>query len=70
LQLGRGSNALQQLRAHIQATLPLSPLTDTAARVREREAAWEAMVQRSRTGLAPAAFDVLSGALPMSALSL
>lgn len=70
LQLGRGPNALQQLRAHIQATLPLSPLTDTAARVREREAAWEAMVQRSRTGLAPAAFDVLSGALPMSALSL
>jgi protein O-GlcNAc transferase len=69
LQLGRDSNALQQLRAHIQAILPASPLFDIAARIREREAAWEAMVERSRAGLAPATFDVPSSANPTSTLS-
>lgn len=69
LQLGRDSNALQQLRAHIQATLPASPLFDTAARVREREAAWETMVERSRDGLEPAAMDVPISASSMNAHS-
>jgi protein O-GlcNAc transferase len=70
LQLGRDSNALEQLRTHIQTTLPASPLFDMAARVREREAAWEAMVQRSRAGLEPAAIDVPPSASPVSAFSL
>lgn len=60
LRLGRVATALQELRAHLQAVAAASPLFDTAARIGELEAAWETMVERSRTGLAPAAFDVPS----------
>jgi len=60
LRLGRDARALQQLRARLQAILPVAPLFDIAARVREWEAALTTMVERSRAGLAPAAFDVPS----------
>lgn len=60
VRLGRDASALQKLRAHLQATAATSPLFDIAARIRELEAAWEIMIERSRAGLAPAAFDVPS----------
>jgi predicted O-linked N-acetylglucosamine transferase (SPINDLY family) len=61
LRLGRNASALQQLRRHVQATAPTAPLFDIASRVKEWETAWMVMVDRARAGLAPAAFDVLSG---------
>jgi len=58
VRLGRDAHALLELRTRQRDVVPTSPLFSTAARTRELEAAWELMVQRSRTGLAPAAFDV------------
>jgi protein O-GlcNAc transferase len=60
VRLGRDAEALLQLRARLRDAVPGSALLDTAARIREWEAAWELMVQRSRAGLAPAGFDVPS----------
>ncbi len=60
VRLGRDARALPPLRARLRETAQASPLFDTAARIGEWEAAWEIMVQRSRGGLAPAAFDVAS----------
>ncbi|WP_431096083.1 tetratricopeptide repeat protein [Polaromonas aquatica] len=58
--LGRNPQALQQLRQHVLAEKASAPLFDLAARVREWEAAWATMAERTRAGLAPAAFDVPS----------
>jgi predicted O-linked N-acetylglucosamine transferase (SPINDLY family) len=58
LRLGRDPGALQGLRQRLREARPHAPLFDLAARVREWEAAWSAMVERSRAGLPPAAFDV------------
>jgi len=60
LRLGRNPQALQQLRQHLRDGKAAAPLFDLAARVREWEAAWTTMAERSRAGLAPAAFDVPS----------
>lgn len=61
VRLGRDTQALLQLRTCLRERVPNSALLATADRIREWEAAWEIMVQRSRAGLAPAAFDVPSG---------
>jgi predicted O-linked N-acetylglucosamine transferase (SPINDLY family) len=58
LRLGRNRNELQALRARLQAGRPQAALFDTAHRIREWEAAWTTMIERQRSGLAPAAFDV------------
>jgi protein O-GlcNAc transferase len=55
---GATRKALQQLRQHLLAEKAGAPLFDLAARVREWEAAWAHMAERTRAGLAPAAFDV------------
>ena len=60
VRLGRDASVLQQLRTHMQTVVPVSRLFETAARIRELEAAWQTMVERSRAGLAPAGFDVPS----------
>lgn len=64
VRLGRNPQALQQLRQHLLAEKASAPLFDLAARVREWEAAWATMAERTRAGLAPAAFDVPSCASP------
>jgi protein O-GlcNAc transferase len=58
VRLGRKPGALQALRERVKATATDAPLFDLAARVKEWEAAWATMAERSRAGLAPAAFDV------------
>ena len=58
VQLGQDRSALRDLRGHLAAQLAQAPLFDAAARVREWESAWSTMAERSRAGLAPAAFDV------------
>ncbi|SFU29009.1 Predicted O-linked N-acetylglucosamine transferase, SPINDLY family [Polaromonas sp. YR568] len=60
VRLGRNPQALQQLRQQLLAEKAKAPLLDLAARVREWEAAWATMAERTRAGLAPAAFDVPS----------
>ncbi len=60
VRLGRNPQALQQLRQQLLAEKASAPLFDLTARVREWEAAWETMAERTRAGLAPAAFDVPS----------
>jgi predicted O-linked N-acetylglucosamine transferase (SPINDLY family) len=60
IRLGRNPVALQTLRRQAQALTPASPLFDLTARIRELEAAWTKMTERSRAGLPPAAFDVPS----------
>ncbi len=60
VRLGRNPQALQQLRQHLLAEKASAPLFDVAVRVREWEAAWAHMAERTRAGLAPAAFDVPS----------
>lgn len=62
VRLGRNPQALQQLRQHLLAEKAKAPLFDLAARVREWEAAWTIMAERTRAGLLPAAFDVPSSA--------
>lgn len=56
--LGRDAGKLTRLRQQLQAARPIAPLFDVHARVREWEAAWTVMAERSRAGLPPAAFDV------------
>ena len=58
VQLGQDRSALRDLRGRLAAQLAQAPLFDAAARVREWESAWSTMAERSRAGLAPAAFDV------------
>lgn len=58
--LGRDAGKLTRLRQQLQAARPTAPLFDAQARVREWEAAWTVMAERSRAGLPPAAFDVPS----------
>lgn len=60
VRLGRNPQALQQLRQQLLAEKANAPLFDLAARVHEWEAAWTHMTERTRAGLAPAAFDVPS----------
>ncbi len=62
VRLGRNPQVLQELRQHLRAAKASAPLFDLAARVREWEAAWATMAERTRAGLAPAAFDVPSSA--------
>ena len=58
LRLGRNPAALTEMRERLQAARRTAPLFDSAARVKEWEAAWTMMVERSRAGLPPVAFDV------------
>lgn len=60
LRLGRDPAALRQRREQLRAARAEAPLFDLEARVRETESAWSTMVERSRAGLPPAAFDVAS----------
>jgi protein O-GlcNAc transferase len=64
IRLGRNPAALAQLRDKLRAARSTAPLFDTAARVKNLESAWAQMVERTRAGLAPAAFDVPSGITP------
>jgi protein O-GlcNAc transferase len=58
VRLGRDQAALQLLRQRLQTARLSAPLFDTSARIKEWEAAFTTMVERSRAGLPPAAFDV------------
>ncbi|WP_077594940.1 tetratricopeptide repeat protein [Polaromonas sp. A23] len=58
IRLGQDSGHLKSLRTRLQAAIPTAPLFNLPARVRELEAAWTIMIERSRAGLPPAAFDV------------
>lgn len=58
VRLGRDPGALQALRERVEAAAAGAPLFDLAARVKEWEAAWTVMAERSRAGLPPTAFDV------------
>ncbi|MBC7379877.1 MAG: hypothetical protein H7346_20910 [Burkholderiaceae bacterium] len=60
IHLGRNRHELKALRSRLQAARPEARLFDTASRIREWESAWTTMVERYRSGLAPAAFDVPS----------
>ncbi len=53
--------ALAGVRARLAAARTAAPLFDMAARVRELEAAFGAMVERARAGLPPAALEVARG---------
>jgi len=58
LRLGRDPQALQALREKLLAAKAAAPLFDLPARVKDWEAAWAVMAERSRAGLPPEAFDV------------
>ncbi len=58
LHFGRDAGALAQLREQLQRKRSSSLLFDIPGRIREWEAAWITMVERSRKGIAPSAFDV------------
>ena len=58
--LGRDRSQLLVLKRQLQAARAAAPLFDAQARVRECEAAWTVMAERSRAGLPAAAFDVAS----------
>jgi len=58
VRLARDPRALQDLRGLVKAAAAGAPLFDLAARVRDWEAAWAVMAERSRAGLPPVAFDV------------
>jgi protein O-GlcNAc transferase len=58
IRFGRNRSEIEALRSRLRAARSTAPLFDTAARVREWEAAWTTMVERHRNGLAPVAFDV------------
>lgn len=58
IRLGRNPDALAALRSRVQAARVGSALFDLASRIRDWESAWTVMVERSRTGLPPTAFDV------------
>jgi protein O-GlcNAc transferase len=58
LHLGHNPKALSALRQRLQSTKTTVPLFDLPSRVRELEAAWTVMAERSRAGLQPVAFDV------------
>ena len=64
VQLGRNPEGLAALRQRVSAS-PKPPASaaffDLASRVRELEAAWTLMAERSRAGLPPLAFDVQPG---------
>jgi protein O-GlcNAc transferase len=58
VRLGRDTQALLQLREQVGIVAPKSALFDLRSRVRDWESAWAWMTQRSRDGLAPAAFSL------------
>jgi protein O-GlcNAc transferase len=58
LRLGRDTQALSQLQEQLRSVTPQSALFDLPSRVRDWEAAWAWMTQRSRDGLAPIAFTL------------
>ncbi len=58
VRLGRDAQALLQLREQVRTVTPKSALFDLQSRVRDWESAWAWMTQRSRDGLAPAAFTL------------
>lgn len=61
IRLGRDRGHLKSLRTSLQAAIPTAALFKLPARVRELETAWTVMIERSRAGLPPAAFDVPPG---------
>lgn len=64
--LGRNPSALRELRTSLPRILATAPLFDMRARVADLETAWQAMVDRSRAGLAPASFAVALRGFPPS----
>jgi protein O-GlcNAc transferase len=58
IELGQDRSKLARFRAQLQAARSTAPLFDAQARVRECEAAWTVMAERSWAGLPPIAFDV------------
>ena len=61
VRLGRNPEALQALKTRLHTArnkTPPPPLFDTAARIKDRQAAWAHMAERSRADLPPVAFDV------------
>lgn len=62
--LGRHPAVLQALRDRLKLSKANAPLFDLAARVKEWEAAWTLMAERSRAGVPPEAFDVLPKVIP------
>lgn len=66
--LGRNAEQLTRLRRRLQTAQRTAPLFDVQARVWEWEAAWTQMVERSRAGLPPVAFDVPPAAIPAAAV--
>ncbi len=65
LHLGRDALALRRLRDRVRGLSTAAPLFDLPSRVRDWEAAWTTMVERSRAGLPPVAFDVLPTGKPV-----
>jgi len=59
--LATDPGALAAVRERLRAARQEAPLFDMAARVRELEAAFGAMVERSRAGLPPASFEIARG---------
>lgn len=58
IRLGQHPTALKALRERLRSAHSTAPLFDAAARIKELEAAWTHMIDRSRAGLPPASFDV------------
>ncbi|MDT8989614.1 hypothetical protein RQP54_01920 [Curvibacter sp. APW13] len=58
IELSRNEAQRTALRTRLTAARPSAPLFDTRRYIRSLEAAWEAMVMRHRSGLAPAHFAV------------
>ncbi len=56
--LGRDRERLSDMRTRLKEAHATAPLFDVQARVKELEAAWALMAERSRAGLAPTSFDV------------
>jgi predicted O-linked N-acetylglucosamine transferase (SPINDLY family) len=61
MRLASNPGALAAVKARVAASRPESPLFDVAARVRELETAFRAMVERARAGMPPAALAVAPG---------
>ena len=54
--LGNDPSALRRLKARLEANRAKAPLFDTAARVRQLEAAFAEMCRRRQAGLGPESF--------------
>jgi protein O-GlcNAc transferase len=58
IRLGQNPIALKTLRQRLDLANESASLFDVASRIKEWEAAWTVMVERSRSGLLPETFDV------------